>query len=83
LDGINDFGLAESIVYGGPLVQGDGFGITIVIRYLLETCSTVEEAIQVFQRIPVHLDCLREARESIKMRMLSAVLSNMRVQVKP
>lgn len=56
LDGINDAGLSVSINYGGRLVEGKGFGITIVVRYVLETCSTVEEAIEVFRRIPVHLD---------------------------
>jgi len=56
LDGINDDGLGISINYGGRLVEGKGFGITIVVRYVLETCSTVEEAVAVFKRIPVHLD---------------------------
>lgn len=56
LDGINDAGLSISINYGGRLVEGKGFGITIVVRYVLETCSNVEEAIEVFKRVPVHLD---------------------------
>ncbi len=56
LDGINDAGLAVSINYGGRLIEGKGFGITIVVRYVLETCNTVEDAIAVFRRIPVHLD---------------------------
>lgn len=56
LDGINDAGLGVSINYGGRLVEGKGFGITIVIRYLLETCTTVADAIAVLTRVPVHLD---------------------------
>ncbi|MEH6472502.1 MAG: C45 family peptidase [Halopseudomonas sp.] len=56
LDGMNESGLAVSIAYGGRLVEGPGFGITIVMRYVLETCSNVEEAIATFRRIPVHLD---------------------------
>ncbi len=56
LDGMNDSGLAVSIAYGGRFVEGDGFGITIVVRYVLETCTSVQEAIQAFKRIPVHLD---------------------------
>jgi predicted choloylglycine hydrolase len=56
LDGMNASGLAVSIAYGGRLIKGVGFGITIVIRYVLETCATVDEAIAVFKRIPVHLD---------------------------
>lgn len=56
LDGINDSGLGVSINYGGRLVEGKGFGITIVIRYILETCSSVDDAIAVLKRVPVHLD---------------------------
>ena len=56
LDGMNDAGLSVSIAYGGRLQKGEGFGITIVLRYVLETCTTVDEAIAVFKRIPVHLD---------------------------
>lgn len=56
LDGINDAGLGVSINYGGRLVEGKGFGITIVVRYILETCSNVDEAIAVLKRVPVHLD---------------------------
>jgi len=56
LDGINNEGLTASIAYGGRKVEGEGFGITLVVRYVLETCTTVAEAIEVFQRVPVHLD---------------------------
>lgn len=56
LDGMNESGLAVSIAYGGQMLKGEGFGITIVMRYVLETCSNVEDAIAVFRRIPVHLD---------------------------
>ncbi len=56
LDGINDAGLSVSINYGGHLIEGEGFGITIVVRYVLETCSSVAEAVAAFERIPVHLD---------------------------
>ncbi|NIB38103.1 hypothetical protein HBA55_00820 [Pseudomaricurvus alkylphenolicus] len=56
LDGMNDAGLALSIAYGGHKLQGDGFAVTIVLRYILETCNTVNEAIAVLRRIPIHLD---------------------------
>ena len=36
LDGMNDAGLAVSLTFGGRRVLGDGFGIPIVVRYLLE-----------------------------------------------
>jgi predicted choloylglycine hydrolase len=54
LDGINDDGLAASLTFGGRKDVGDGFGIPIVMRYLLETCATVEDARRVLARIPVH-----------------------------
>jgi predicted choloylglycine hydrolase len=55
LDGINDAGLAVSLAFGGRRVVGDGFGIPIVQRYVLETCSTAEEAIAVLRRVPTHM----------------------------
>ena len=56
LDGINEDGLAISLAYGGRLAQGDGFGVTLVLRYILETCKVVDEAVEVLKRIPIHLD---------------------------
>jgi predicted choloylglycine hydrolase len=54
LDGMNDGGLAVSLTFGGRRDVGDGFGVPIVVRYLLETCDTVEEARAALARIPVH-----------------------------
>ena len=53
LDGMNDSGLAVSLAFGGRRVVGEGFGITLVQRYLLETCDTVAEACAVLRRVPV------------------------------
>jgi predicted choloylglycine hydrolase len=53
LDGMNDDGLAVSLTFGGRPDVGDGFGIPIVLRYVLETCATVEEAVDALGRIPV------------------------------
>lgn len=53
LDGMNADGLAVSLTYGGRGVAGEGFAIPIVIRYLLETCSRVAEAVAALRRIPV------------------------------
>jgi predicted choloylglycine hydrolase len=55
LDGVNDAGLAVSLTFGGRPQVGEGFGIPLVIRYVLEVCGTVEEAIGVLRRIPVHM----------------------------
>ncbi len=55
LDGINDAGLAVSLAFGGRPVVGDGFGVPLVVRYLLQTCETVAEAETALARIPHHL----------------------------
>jgi predicted choloylglycine hydrolase len=55
LDGVNDAGLAVSLTFGGRPQVGEGFGIPVVIRYVLETCRTAAEAMQTLRRIPVHM----------------------------
>jgi len=55
LDGMNDAGLAVSLTFGGRRVLGDGFGIPIVVRYLLEVCATVAEARSALARLPYSL----------------------------
>jgi predicted choloylglycine hydrolase len=55
LDGVNDAGLAVSLTFGGRPQVGEGFGIPLVIRYVLQTCQTTEEAMQVLRRLPVHM----------------------------
>jgi predicted choloylglycine hydrolase len=54
LDGVNDAGLAASLTFGGRRVVGNGFGIPLVIRYILETCEGVAEARDTLERLPVH-----------------------------
>jgi predicted choloylglycine hydrolase len=53
LDGMNEDGLAISLTFGGRPDVGEGFGIPIVLRYVLETCATVEQAVSALRRIPV------------------------------
>lgn len=55
VDGINDDGLAVSISFGGQNTVGDGFGIPFIIRYVLEFCSNVEQAVKALKRIPSHM----------------------------
>jgi predicted choloylglycine hydrolase len=55
LDGVNDAGLAAAFTFGGRRDVGPGFGIPLVLRYLLETCDTVDQARDALARIPVHL----------------------------
>jgi predicted choloylglycine hydrolase len=52
-DGMNDRGLAVSLTFGGRASMGEGFGVPIVVRYLLETCDTVADARAVLARLPL------------------------------
>jgi len=55
LDGVNDAGLAVSLAFGGRPQVGQGFGIPLVIRYVLETCRSTKEAMRTLRRLPVHM----------------------------
>ena len=54
-DGINEHGLAISLSFGGRLVVGRGFGVPIIIRYILEVCTDVQDAIEVLRLVPCHM----------------------------
>jgi len=54
-DGVNARGLAAALAFGGRSEVGPGFGITTIVRYVLETCATVDEALKVLHRIPSHM----------------------------
>ena len=55
LDGMNEDGLAASVTLGGRRIQGRGFAIILILRYVLETCCNVAEAVAALCRIPVAL----------------------------
>jgi predicted choloylglycine hydrolase len=55
LDGINAAGLAASLSFGGRTVAGTGFGIPLVLRYVLEVAQTTAQAVAILQRVPVHM----------------------------
>lgn len=55
LDGINGDGLAASLAFGGREVVGEGFGIPLIIRYILETCATTEQAVNKLMNVPTHM----------------------------
>lgn len=54
-DGINDAGLSVALAYGGRSETAEGFGITTIVRYVLETCDTVDEALTALRRVPSHM----------------------------
>ncbi len=55
VDGMNENGLAISLTFGGRKEVGVGFGIPFILRYVLEFCNTVEEAVKALVRIPSHM----------------------------
>ncbi|MCB2128748.1 MAG: hypothetical protein KDE03_06640 [Rhodobacteraceae bacterium] len=55
VDGVNDAGLAVSLTFGGRRVVGEGFGVPLILRYVLQTCKTAEAAAETLARIPTHM----------------------------
>ena len=55
VDGLNEDGLSISLTFGGRKAVGVGFGIPFILRYVLEFCSNVEEAVEALVRIPSHM----------------------------
>lgn len=54
-DGINDRGLCVALAFGGRGTTGRGFAITHILRYVLETCGSVDAAVRTLRRIPSHM----------------------------
>jgi predicted choloylglycine hydrolase len=52
---MNEDGLVASLTAGGSQAQGLGFSVILMLRYALETCRTVDEAIAALSRIPIAL----------------------------
>lgn len=55
IDGMNDAGLAVSLTFGGRREIGEGFGVPLILRYILQTCATRAEAVAALQRLPCHM----------------------------
>ncbi len=55
VDGVNDAGLAVSLTFGGRHAVGVGFGVPLILRYILQTCETAEQAGAVLARVPTHM----------------------------
>jgi predicted choloylglycine hydrolase len=54
-DGINQAGLSVALSYGGSRAVAPGFGVTTILRHVLETCADVEAAVAVLRRVPSHM----------------------------
>jgi predicted choloylglycine hydrolase len=55
VDGMNDAGLVVSLTFGGRRGKGVGFGIPLVVRYLLEVAETVTDVASALRRLPVSM----------------------------
>ncbi len=55
VDGMNEDGLVASLSFGGRKVVGEGFGVPLLLRYILEFCSTTAESVEVLSRVPSHM----------------------------
>jgi len=55
LDGMNDVGLAVSLAFGGRPGSSPGFGIPLVVRYLLEVATSLGDVRSVLRRVPVNM----------------------------
>ncbi|MDU8913077.1 C45 family peptidase [Aestuariicoccus sp. MJ-SS9] len=55
VDGMNDAGLVASLTFGGRQEAGTGFGVPLILRYILQTCTTTAEARRVLERVPCHM----------------------------
>jgi predicted choloylglycine hydrolase len=52
---MNAHGLTVSLAFGGKEGVAPGFGIAVILRYVLEFCTSVDEAVKVLQRVPAHM----------------------------
>ena len=55
VDGVNEAGLAISLTFGGRRIVGTGFGVPLILRYVLQTCTDTEEAGRALARLPTHM----------------------------
>lgn len=55
LDGVNEDGLAVALSFGGRQAVGRGFAITLLLRYMLDHCRDVDDALAAARAVPVNL----------------------------
>lgn len=52
-DGINEYGLSAGLTFVYPKIRKPGLNSGFLIRYILEKCKTVKEAIMKLKKIPI------------------------------
>ncbi len=55
LDGVNEDGLSAALAFGGRHAVGRGFAVTLLLRYVLEQCADVSQALEAIAAVPVNL----------------------------
>ncbi len=55
LDGLNEHGVCASLSFGGRTIVGEGFGIPLIVRYILEVSRNTREAVAHLSRIPCNM----------------------------
>ena len=55
LDGVNEAGLAAALSFGGRTVSGEGFGIPLLLRHVLEAAHSTADAIKLLQHVPASM----------------------------
>ena len=55
VDGVNEHGLAVSLTFGGRKESGDGFGIPLILRYVLQIATSAADAVETLRRVPSHM----------------------------
>jgi predicted choloylglycine hydrolase len=53
VDGMSDVGVVASLTFGGRRGAGEGFGIPLVMRYVLEVATSTPHACALLARLPV------------------------------
>lgn len=52
-DGVNEYGFCAGLTFIAPTVIQPGFNAGMLIRYVLEHCKTVEEALSFLHQVPI------------------------------
>lgn len=55
VDGVNEHGVVLSLTFGGRRASGDGFGIPLILRYVLQVARSTSEAVKLLERLPTHM----------------------------
>jgi predicted choloylglycine hydrolase len=55
VDGVSDRGVAVAVAFGGRRNIAEGFGIGLVVRYILQLATSIAHAVELLTRIPIQM----------------------------